>query len=135
MEQSAGGGRGKGRPQTTLILGAACALSAALCLAIPLYVIRPFRPQGAREMALALTVRDFAPWISGLCAAVAILLLIWSWKVPGLIRRISMVAFSLVALLGAVLTHINIFEIMFHPYDSPAFSPASEGKLGQTTSC
>jgi hypothetical protein len=104
-------------------------LSAALCLAIPLYVIRPFRPQGARELAVALTVRDFAPWISGLCAAVAILLLIWSWKVHGLLRRISMVAFSLVALLCAVLSHINIFEIMFHPYDSPAFSPASETKL------
>ncbi len=38
MEQSDGRGRRNGRPQTTLILGAACALSAALCLAIPLYV-------------------------------------------------------------------------------------------------
>jgi hypothetical protein len=129
MEQSAGRGRGNGRHHTTLILGAACAFFAALCLAIPLYVIRPFRPQAARALALALTVRDLAPWVSGVCAAVAILLLIWSWKVPGLVRRISMVAFSLVSLLCAVLSHINIFEVMFHPYDSPAFSRASEAKL------
>ena len=125
MKQSAG------RRQTIpiLTLGTASALLAVLCLAIPVYVIRPFRPQGARELAVALTVRSLAPWISGLCAAVVIFLLLWSWKRVGVVRRTSMVALSLVTVLAAVLTHINIFEIMFHPYDSPAFSPAGEAKM------
>jgi hypothetical protein len=119
----------KGHSNVTVIVTGVCALVAALCLAIPVYVIRPFRPQGPREMALALTVRHFAPWLSAVCAAVALVLLFWSWKKSSLMRRICLADFSTVALLGAVLTHINLFEIMFHPYDAPSFVLASEAKL------
>ncbi len=122
------------RPQTSLLRSAGwgaatCALVAALCLAIPMYVIRPFRPQGARELTLALTVRGFAPWISALCAAIALFLLLWSWKQASGLLRACVGACTLVALAGAIATHINLFEVMFHPYDAPAFSPASEAKL------
>lgn len=103
-------------------IAAVCALVSALCVAIPMYVIRPFRPQGARELALALVVRHAGPWISGLCAAIALVLLIWSWrKLSRVGPRITMIALCVVAIVGASLTHVNIFERMFHPYDAPVF--------------
>ena len=37
------------------------AVVAFLASAYPMYVIRPFRAQGSRELALALAVRDWGP--------------------------------------------------------------------------
>jgi hypothetical protein len=114
--------------KTGKIIGAAflCASVAFLCVAIPMYVIRPFRPQGARELALALTVRELGPWISAACALAALLVVIRLWKqAAGWMSRIVVSALFIVTLACACLTHVNIFEIMFHRYDSPAFGSAS----------
>src|SRR5690349_4174807 len=40
------------------------AFLAVLCFAIPMYVIRPFRSQGARELSLALAVMRIRPVLS-----------------------------------------------------------------------
>lgn len=98
-----------------------CALASAACLAIPMYVIRPFRPQGARELDVALTVRHAGPWVSGLCAAAVLLVMIRLWRQTRVGIRVLLAGLFVVAVAGAVLTHINIFEKMFHPYDAPAF--------------
>lgn len=113
------------RRATWIVL--ACALASILCLAIPMYVIRPFRPQGEKELAFALTVRGIGPWVSAACAFAALVLLITSWKHSvGLLRRIVLCALSVITIACACLTHVNIFEIMFHPYDLPAFgAPAT----------
>jgi hypothetical protein len=66
-----------------------------------------------------------------LCAALVVALTIWSWKrVSGgagrIWFRVGMVCLCVVAIAGAGLTHFNIFEKMFHPYDVPEFeSPAT----------
>lgn len=115
----------KASTRKSLGVVAVCALISILCVAIPMYVIRPFRPQGARELALALGVRHMGPWISGFCAVIAIAVLIWSWRnISRVGFRIAMVALCVVAIAGACLTHVNIFEKMFHPYDAPAFGSA-----------
>jgi hypothetical protein len=98
------------------------ALMPIVCLAIPMYVIRPFRPQDPSQLALALTVRGLAPWVTAVCAIAVVIVSAWAWgyskrRLP----RIAFVAFSILAVAGAGLTHVNIFEIMFHPYDRPAF--------------
>jgi len=107
-----------------LWIASVCALISILCVAIPMYVIRPFRPQGAQQLALALGVH-VGPWISSFCAVISLLVLVWSWKkVPRVSFRIAMVAVSTVAIVAAIFTQINIFEKMFHPYDAPAFGSA-----------
>ncbi|HEY6374209.1 MAG TPA: DUF3179 domain-containing (seleno)protein [Edaphobacter sp.] len=117
----------KASARKSLGIAVVCALVSALCVAIPMYVIRPFRTQGARELALALEVRHTGPWISGLCAAIALVVLIWSWrKLSRIGPRITMIALCVVAIVGACLTHVNIFEKMFHPYDAPAFGSADD---------
>jgi hypothetical protein len=93
-------------------------------------VIRPFRPQDQRQLAVALAVRDAAPWISAACAIAAPLVLLWAWKrTPRLVPRIFLVLLCVITLAGTYLTHVNIFEIMFHRYKTPAFGDANTVKV------
>jgi Protein of unknown function (DUF3179) len=110
-------------------LALVCAVISLACVAIPMFVIRPFRPQGAQELNLALAVRHAGPWLSGLCAVAVLLLVIRSWKIARIGSRAALVGLLLLAIAGAILTHINIFEKMFHPYDSPAFGSADAVKV------
>jgi len=120
--------------KAAIFLASACAIATLVVLAIPMYVIRPFRPQGAQELAIALTVRNAAPWVSLLCAMIALALLLRYWprarfaKRP-LLMRSTLALLTVLVFAGAVASHINIFEIMFHPYKDPAFAPASEVKV------
>jgi Protein of unknown function (DUF3179) len=113
----------------SLVLAMVCAAVSVACVAIPMFVIRPFRPQGAREMGIALAVRHAGPWLAGLCAAVVLLLVMRLWKIARTGARVTLAGLLLVAIAGAVLTHVNIFEKMFHPYDSPAFGSADAVKV------
>jgi hypothetical protein len=112
-----------------LALAAISAAVCVACVAIPMFVIRPFRPQGARELEIALAVRHAGPWLAGACAAVALLLLVGSWKTMKIGPRTAMAGLFVVAIACAVFTHINLFEKMFHPYESPSFGGASEAKI------
>ncbi len=51
----------------TVVLGA-CLLVSLVCVGFPIYVIRPFRAQGARELAVALVVARFRPTLTVLSA-------------------------------------------------------------------
>ena len=111
------------------IISALAAVLAALTLAIPLYVIRPFRPQGAQELAFALEVRNLAPWLSALCVVIALFQLIRAWGVAHIPTRAALLLSAIVALSAACLTHVNIFEQMFHPYPASAFASASDAPI------
>ena len=103
---------------------------AALCLIVPMYVIRPFRPQGVRELDFALAVRGAGPWLSAVCVLLVLWGLFRAWNRPiARLSRIAMVALFVVALVCAILTHVNIFEIMFHPYPSPFFGDISSAQV------
>ena len=100
------------------------------CLAIPMYVIRPFRPQDPSQLAIALAVRSLAPWISAACAIAVLAASALAWRNDRrTISRMVFAALSILAVAGAILTHVNIFEIMFHPYDLPAFGKADTIQL------
>jgi hypothetical protein len=106
------------------------ALVPAVCLAIPMYVIRPFRPQDVGQLAFALAIRELAPWISAIFAIVVLVVAFKAWpQARGFWRRAAFVVLSLVAVAGTVLTHVNIFEIMFHPYPAPAFGDAASAQV------
>lgn len=101
-------------------------VATAFCAAYPMYVIRPFRAQGPEELALALAVIQARPWITAICAALAIFA---AWRSTTRKQRIwrGLAAFAVCAL--AVASRINVFEIMFHPVDQPAFVAANEIRL------
>jgi hypothetical protein len=105
-----------------------CALLSVACVAVPMFVIRPFRPQGARELEIALAVRHAGPWLAGVCAVVILLVVFRLWK-AGIGARIALICLLLLTFASAAFTHVNIFEKMFHPYDSPSFEGADEAKV------
>jgi hypothetical protein len=114
--------KAKSASKASFSLALAATLIPIMCLAIPMYVIRPFRPQDPSQLVLALTVRDLAPWIAAVCAIVVLLILFRSWKRSGVLLRTGLALCAAIASAGAVATHINVFEIMFHPYKDPAFA-------------
>lgn len=109
---------------------AGCLAVAFLALAYPMYVIRPFRAQGAEELAIALAVRSWGPPAALAAAVAAVLVTILSWRVlrRALFRGLACVVSTLTVLFAA-LTQVNVFELMFHPIDSPAAIAASDAKL------
>ena len=53
-----------GKARLAVWIGVIGLLVSFTCLAIPIYVIRPFRPQDPWQLDAALTIRGLAPWIS-----------------------------------------------------------------------
>jgi len=110
------------------VLWALCLLSAFACVAYPLYVIRPFRAQGAQELQLALAVTRLAFPVAATCAAAAVLFCVLLWG-PKRSARIVAGLGALLACAFAALTRVNVYEIMFHRIDAPAFTAASDAKV------
>jgi hypothetical protein len=100
--------------------------AAFTALALPIYVIRPFRAQGATELAVALAVSRWKPYLTILC------LLLGAWTAARLWRGARVpgrlgVTLSVLLLAGmALLAQVNVFELMFQPMRDARFVPAAE---------
>jgi hypothetical protein len=113
----------------TLVLFA-CLAVALICVAYPIYVIRPFRHQGARELAVALAVSRFRPVVTLIAAIAAVLAAVGYWRIEAAKwrRALTTVGAVLVVVL-AFLTRVNVYELMFHPLNHPSFTAANQVKL------
>ena len=100
------------------------------CLAYPLYVIRPFRYQGPRELALALAVIRFGSFVEAACVIFALAWLAWRWRTTkGRSRRLLAVMAATLVPVFAVLSRLNPDELMFRPVDHPVFVSPQQLKL------
>ena len=113
------------------------ALMLAVCLAVslaavvyPIYVIRPFRHQGASELAWALAVSRFRPAITVISALAAVLAVLGFWQAqPRRWKRALSAAGGVLVVAMAFLARVNVYELMFHPIQRPSFRAAREVKL------
>jgi len=107
-----------------------CLALSLICVVYPIYVIRPFRAQGARELAAALVVMRFrfAAALIFCAAALAALVLYWRAQ-PRKWRRVLPTAGVALVCVLAALARVNIYEMMFHPDGRPSFAAASRTKL------
>jgi hypothetical protein len=113
-----------------LALLIASLVASLACLAYPIYVIRPFRHQGPRELAVALRVIQIRPPVEGVCVLLALVALAWYWQTERRRRqRILAGAGTLLVCTFAILSQVNIYEIMFHPDTHPAFAAAQQVKV------
>jgi len=105
-------------------------LASLVYLAYPIYVIRPFRHQGPRELALALRVIQARPMVELVCVfcALAALLLYLRTETRRSRRRLAIAGAALVCAFAA-LSRVNIYELMFHPDTHPLFSSARQAKI------
>ena len=98
--------------------------------AYPLYVIRPFRHQGARELAAALLVIQIRPLVEVTCVLLAVAGLAIYWRVqPRRSRRILAAVGALAVGAFAALSQVNVYELMFHPDTHPLFALARQTKV------
>jgi hypothetical protein len=116
-----------GASVTTLIL---CALTSFFLLAYPLYVIRPFRPQGPIELKYALAMLQYRMPAMLICIAVAAAALVLYWRFQPRAWKKALAVAALAAACGfAGLSRINVYEKMFHPMGKPTFTSPSSAKL------
>jgi Protein of unknown function (DUF3179) len=108
----------------------ACLAVSLICVVYPFYVIRPFRAQGARELAAALTIERFQRAITLVSAIAGLAAVLWYWpSEPRTWRRaLAAVATGVVCVLAA-LARVNVYELKFHAIDHASFAAASRVKL------
>jgi hypothetical protein len=116
------------RPISWLVFLLSALVGSALFF-IPAFIIRPFRHQSAPALALAMALRQRAPW--GTLAAVIICLFFAFvlWQSDNLRRKIALCTILAVVAFSAVMSRLNYFEWMFHPVDSPQFETQAASKL------
>lgn len=108
----------------------ALALISFACFAVPLYVIWPFRHQGVTQLRVALFVVQIGPWLSIACTVSVLALIGSTWtRIPGWKFRSAAVLSVFIAVAGACLARLNVYELMFHPLGAPAFEPVEQAHL------
>jgi hypothetical protein len=109
----------------------ACLAVSLVSVAYPMYVIQPFRAQGARELMAALVVVRFGRVLTvvSALAAVAAAIAYWRGRASTPKRRLVAAGAMLVCVL-AVLARVNVYELLlFHPLEHPEFAAATDAKL------
>ena len=96
---------------------------------IPFFIIRPFRYQSPSALALAMAVRQRAPWATLAAGLLCLVFLLLLWQTSDRWRKILLTSVMLVVGCSAVMSRLNHFEWMFHPIDAPQFESASASKV------
>jgi len=108
------------------------ALGAIGLFFIPAFIIRPFTHQSARGLAVAMALRQRAPWVTLGAALVCLVFAFVLWDAVNKWRKALLVFVMILVAFSAVMARLNYFEWMFHPVDSTKFEPESASKLGST---
>ncbi len=112
-----------------LILGALL-VTAFLCSAYPMYVIRPFRAQQATELSIALVVKRWGPGLAIVCSLTSLALLVLLWRrTLSLWSRVGGSVIFTFTVLFTVLSYVNVYEQMFHPAPGARFITAANAKV------
>lgn len=110
--------------------GALIAVAAALaCVVVPAWLIQPFRPQTAREVALAYALRHHAPVVTAVVALAAAAAIVWLWRESRRLARVGLVLLAVFAGAAAWGARQNQFEWMFRPLPSPAWARADAARF------
>jgi hypothetical protein len=108
---------------------AASAVVAIGLFFVPAFIIRPFTHQSATGLALAMALRQRAPWGTLATALLCLVLALVLWGAANRWRKIVLALVMVLVAFSAVMSRLNYFEWMFHPVPSAQFESASASKL------
>jgi hypothetical protein len=102
--------------RTSLFILLGCLLLSLFCAIYPIYVIRPFRAQGATELTVALAVLRIRPVLTALCvlAVIADLIYNWRWRSIGTIAGAALVCLLAVVKMGTSARAYPIRGMSYH---------------------
>ena len=106
-----------------------CAIVAIALFFIPAFIIRPFRHQTARDLLIAMALRQRAPLLTLIFAALSLAFANALWRTANRWRKSVLVLTLLVVGFSAVMSRLNYFEWMFHPIAGAQFQIQSASKL------
>jgi thiol:disulfide interchange protein len=105
-----------------LIVAAALAF-----VAVPVFLIQPFKPQTGRALAVGYEVKRLAPWATLALAAAGLLLVARMWRASRRWWARALMVLLLVPAAASVwAARQNVYEVMFKPLPSPAYARAGE---------
>jgi hypothetical protein len=110
-------------------LFAASALVGIAFFFVPAFIIRPFRHQTPPALALAMALRQSAPWPTLAAALLCLVFALVLWRAASKSRKIILASVMVLVVFSAVMSRLNYFEWMFHPVDTPQFESAAASKL------
>jgi hypothetical protein len=97
---------------------------------VPAFIIRPFHHQTPAALAMAMALRQRAPWPTLLAAVACLVCALVLWRAAVNPRRKIFLACVMVLVgFSAIMSRLNYFEWMFHPVDTPQFESVSASKL------
>jgi hypothetical protein len=99
---------------------------------VPAFIIRPFTHQPPAGLALAMALRQRAPWGTVAAALVCLVFALILWGAANKWRKVVLALVMVLVAFSAVMARLNYFEWMFHPVDSPQFESASASKLDKS---
>jgi hypothetical protein len=118
-----------GRRMIWLLLPGLLLLSIAL-VAIPVFLIQPFRPQTPRALEISYLMRNWSPLVTVILLIATFALVIRQWgRAPRWWRKALLVIILLLALVPAWFARQNHFEWMFNPLRHSAYVKASEASF------
>jgi hypothetical protein len=96
-------------------------------VAVPVFLIQPFRPQTARSLAVGYELRVRAPWLTMAAAGVGLVLVVRMWRDSRRWWSKTLMVLLLVPIAASVwFARQNHFEWMFNPLPGATYARAGE---------
>jgi thiol:disulfide interchange protein len=103
------------------------ALLAFAIVAVPVWIIHPFKPQTTRGVEVSYVLRRWSPLVTLLSLAGAFFLVAWLWRGSRRWWKKALLVIVLIPLLASTwFARQNHFEWMFNPLANAAYAKTSE---------
>src|SRR6267154_2419885 len=91
-------------------------------VAVPVFLIQPFRPQTQRALEISYLLRTWSPLATFIISLAAFTLTVWKWKhIHRSWRKALLVIILLLSIVPAWFARQNHFEWMFNPLRSSSY--------------
>ena len=101
-------------------------LVALAMVAVPVWIIMPFKPQTARGMEVSYALKRWSPPLTIIALALGLVLGAWLWRGSRWWKRAFLVIIFIPLLAATWFARQNHFEWMFNPLANATYAKASE---------
>ena len=117
----------KARRRLAWMLLLILALAALAMVAIPVWIVQPFKRETEQGLRLAYTLKRWSPILTLLDAGVALALVLWLWRgAPRWWRKAALIMALLFTGIAVWFARQNHFEWMFNPITEVAYSQTTD---------